>query len=239
MIAEGIKPKTMARKLSALRGYWKYLQSIEEAPDELEPFARLNISMSGGRVKREDKRQPFEPRDVVKLLVAARKADDTELADLIDLDRWTGMRIEEACSLRTEDAKLSAKIPHFTINAGKTDAAIREVPIHPKLLPLVIRLVEDSTDGWLLSEQPENKYGDRSNALGKRFGRLKTELGFGDNYVFHSIRKTVSTQFENAGTLENVAADILGHDKPTMTYGLYSGGTSLAVRYEAIKKLRY
>jgi hypothetical protein len=31
---------------------------------------------------------------------------------------------------------------------------------------------------------------------------------------------------ENAGVVENVAADIIGHDKPTMTYGLYSGGNS-------------
>jgi integrase len=241
MIADGITAKTMQRKLSALRDYWRHLQSVNVAPEDLEPFHALNISTGGGRVKREDKRQPFEPRGVVKLLDAAREREDSELADLIDLDRWTGMRIEEACSLRVEDAKLTAKVPHFTINAGKTDAAIREVPIHPRLLPVVKRLVKDSKDGYLLSGQPENKYGDRSNALGKRFGRLKTDLGFGENYVFHSIRGTVATQFENATPAipENVAADIIGHDKPTMTYGLYSGGTSLAVKYEAVKKLSY
>jgi hypothetical protein len=38
---------------------------------------------------------------------------------------------------------------------------------------------------------------------------------------------------------EGVAADILGHDKPTMTYGLYSSGASLAVKREAIEKLQY
>jgi len=39
--------------------------------------------------------------------------------------------------------------------------------------------------------------------------------------------------------LENVATDIIGHDKPTMTYGLYSGGASLKTMREAIEKLRY
>jgi hypothetical protein len=39
--------------------------------------------------------------------------------------------------------------------------------------------------------------------------------------------------------MENVAADIIGHDKPTMTYGLYSGGNSLAVKQAAIEKLSY
>ncbi len=38
---------------------------------------------------------------------------------------------------------------------------------------------------------------------------------------------------------ENVAADIIGHDKPTMTYGLYSGGNSLKVKQAAIEKLNY
>jgi len=38
---------------------------------------------------------------------------------------------------------------------------------------------------------------------------------------------------------ENVVADIVGHEKTTMTYGLYSGGLSLAVKHEALDKLTY
>ena len=33
---------------------------------------------------------------------------------------------------------------------------------------------------------------------------------------------------------EGVTADIIGHEKQTMTYGLYSGGTSIKQRQEAI-----
>ena len=76
-------------------------------------------------------------------------------------------------------------------------------------------------------------------AIGKRSGRLKKGLGFGSEYVFHSIRKTVATLLENAGVSENVAADILGHEKPRITYGLYSGGASLEVKAAAIAKLSY
>lgn len=239
LIADGITTKTMQRKLSALRGYWKHLQSVSKAPEGVDPFHALDLPKRAGRVRREDKRQPFTAPEVVKLMADARERDELDLVDLIDLARWTGMRIEEACAIRIEDAKLGATIPHFTINAGKTDAAIREVPIHSSLLPVIERLVKDSKDGYLITGQPENKYHDRSNALGKRFGRLKTEMGFGKNHVFHSIRKTVSTIFENASVGENVAADIIGHDKPTMTYGLYSGGTSLEVKREAVEKLSY
>ncbi len=38
---------------------------------------------------------------------------------------------------------------------------------------------------------------------------------------------------------ENVVADIVGHEKTMMTYGLYSGGASLAVKREALAKLDY
>lgn len=113
------------------------------------------------------------------------------------------------------------------------------MPIHTKLRKTVAQLKKASKDGYLLSGLPANKYGDRSNAIGKRFGYLKAELGFGKNYVFHSIRKTVATMFENADVPENVAADILGHEKPTQTYGLYSGGASLETKRKAIEKLRY
>lgn len=64
-------------------------------------------------------------------------------------------------------------------------------------------------------------------------------LGHGPDRVFHSIRKTVATQLENAGVPENVSTDILGHEKKTMTYGLYSGGSSLKVKAEALEKVNY
>jgi hypothetical protein len=59
-----------------------------------------------------------------------------------------------------------------------------------------------STDGYVLSGLRANKYGDRSGAASKRLIRLKRALRFGKQHVFHSIRKTVATQFENALVLE-------------------------------------
>ena len=78
-----------------------------------------------------------------------------------------------------------------------------------------------------------------ANAIGKRFGRLKQALGFPEKKVFHSIRKTVVTLLEDAGVPENLTADIVGHEKPRITYGLYSGGHSLAPMREALEKIRY
>src|SRR6185312_16185639 len=195
MSKHGLTLKTVQRILSALRDYWKYLQSIEQAPPG-EPFHALGFS-DGGRVRREDRRQPFTPADVVKLAAEARKRGDKDLADVITLGMWTGARIEELCSLEIPSVKLAAPIPHFAVNAGKTDAALREVPICPELVPTLRRLIGKRKEGFVFETLTANKYGDRSNAIGKRFGYLKASLGFGPNFVFHSIRKTVSTLFEN------------------------------------------
>jgi len=235
MNEEGLKPKTLQRILSGLRGYWRYLQSINVAGEDHEPFSRLDISRQSKRTSPGNARLPFEPKEVVDLLDAAITQKDNLLADLIRLGMWTGCRIEELCALKVEDVKDD----HFSIGDAKTQAGWRDVPIHRQLAQTMAQLIEDSKDGHVLSGLSKNKSGDRSNAIGKRFGRLKKDQGFGPQHVFHSIRKTVVTILENAGVPENVVADIVGHEKTTMTYGLYSGGLSMGVKFEALNKLDY
>ena len=101
------------------------------------------------------------------------------------------------------------------------------------------RLISSSKNSYLFPELTENKYGDRSNAIGKRFGHLKKKLGHGSGFVFHSIRKTFTTELERAGVAENIAADIVGHEKQTMTYGLYSGGASIEQKRDAVEKVSF
>ena len=230
-----LAPKSIQRILSALRGFWRYLQSIEVAGEDHEPFDKLDVARQNNRTEQRTARQPFEPDEVVKLLEAAIQRNDDLLADLIRLGMWTGCRIEELCALKVEQVKDG----HFSVGDAKTKAGWRDVPIHRELAQTMTRLIEGSKDGYVLSGLTFNKYGDRSNGIGKRFGRLKTGLSFGSQLVFHSIRKTVVTILENAGVPENVVADIVGHEKTTMTYGLYSGGLSLAVKSDGLDKLAY
>ena len=100
-------------------------------------------------------------------------------------------------------------------------------------------LKDTSKDGYLLSGLTFNKYGDRSNAIGKRFGRLKSSLGYGSDLVFHSFRRGVATQFENKGVPEVIAARVLGHEFPTMSFGTYSGGADLETLKGAIEVLNW
>ncbi|WP_165907465.1 tyrosine-type recombinase/integrase [Primorskyibacter sedentarius] len=233
---ENLSSATVRRIVSACRGYWQYLQHLQLVTDEQDPFSGLSPSKKKVlRASARTKREPFTPAQVVKLWKAAHAKGDAQLGDLIWCAMWTGCRIEEICSLKLAQVEEDK----FRIVDGKTNAGWREIPIHPKLKETFQRLANESADGFLLSGLPDNKYGTRSDAIGKRFGRLKKSLGYGSQLVFHSIRKTVITELERAGAPENVVADIVGHEKKTMTYGLYSGGASFENKRDTIIKLSY
>lgn len=233
----GASESSIKRIVSFSRNFWGYLQEIEKAPGELQPFVVPSFSKKAATKAATGKGgwEPFRPHEVVSLLNAAVEKGDQELADLIRLGMYTGARIEELCALKVENCTEEV----LSITDSKTDAGIRQVPVHSALGELIDRLMGTSQGGYLLSGLTFNKYGDRSNAIGKRFGRLKQSLGFSEKKVFHSIRKTVVTLLEDAGVSENLTADIVGHEKPRITYGLYSGGHSLAPMKEAIEKIRY
>ena len=234
---QGYSYSSLDRMFKFCRNFWRYLQEIEKADPEKQPFVLPSFAKksNGSKPKGTDGWEPFEPSEVITLLDAATEKEDHELADLIRLGMYSGARIEELCALKVTDCTEEV----LKITDSKTEAGLRRVPVHSALVEVVTRLKETSKDGYLLSGLTFNKYGDRSNAIGKRFGRLKKFLGFPEKKVFHSIRKTVVTMLENAGVSENLTADIVGHEKPRITYGLYSGGATLPVMKEALERIRY
>ena len=146
---------------------------------------------------------------------------------------YTGARISELAGLMLDSVITIDGITCLKIDDAKTKAGNRAVPVHPEIEKLVQTLITDSTDGYLVSGV-KSKGGKerRADVLGKRYGRLvRNDCQLPSTKVFHCFRNTVATKLENAGVPENIAADIVGHDKATMTYGLYSGGTSTQQKF--------
>ena len=56
---------------------------------------------------------------------------------------------------------------------------------------------------------------------------------------FHSLRRTFSTQLENAEQSRNVVAQIMGHEKNDQTFGGYSDGLAFEKLREAIQHIDY
>ena len=236
LIGGGATASTLERLTNGCRSFWRYVQDSGTLPvDAADPFVG-SFRLATKRAKRNTvDRQAFMPEELSRVYERAARGGDSALADLIALGAYTGARIEELCSLTLETSRDGV----FIINDSKTDAGLRGVPVHPRLVRVVKRLLEASTDGFLIPSTSQSKYGVRSDPLSKRFGRLKESMGFGPGHVFHSIRKTAATLLEQAGVPEGVAADILGHEKQTLSYGLYSTGSSTKDKLKAISKVAY
>ena len=237
------KSSSVTRTIAACNNFYRYLQDTAVFPDDATtPFKvpkafKQSKKANAKSINKRGEWKPFSKNDVEILYAAAINKGDSDLADLIEVAAYTGSRIEELCSLQIDFINLNEMI--FSIVDAKTDAGNRNVPIHSKLQATINRLISSSKNSYLFSELSENKYGDRSNAIGKRFGHLKKKLGHGTGFVFHSIRKTFTTELERAGVAENIAADIVGHEKHTMTYGLYSGGASIEQKRDAVEKVGF
>ena len=235
LVNELLKDKaraTVAKMISSYRVFWRYLEQANGI-DLGDPFRDV-LPKSGRKTKadREAERKAFLPLDILRLL---EECPYTDLKHLITIAAYSGCRLEELCALKLTHVKDDRML----IGYAKTAAGDRVVPIHKDLTQLITRLVDTSTDGYLISGLTLSKFDDRSNAIGKRFGRLKKKLGYDNRYVFHSIRKTFASRLEEAGVPELLAARLLGHEVKTISYGLYSSGSTFPQLKEAINQVRY
>ncbi len=222
-----LHPATVQRLLSDCRTYWSYLAAIEVVSEDAAPFDRLGLKVKSASWL------PYSPAEALRLRKAAD--GDNNLADLVSIAMYSGARREEICSLKVEHVRSGC----FEIVDAKTEAGIRTVPIHSKLSAIIKRLTKESADGYLIPGLASNGNGDRGDAIGKRFSRLKRSLGFTERHSFHSWRSTVITILERAGVPEGTVQDIVGHERSTLTGSTYSGKTTIEMRRDALRKLRY
>jgi site-specific recombinase XerD len=247
----GLSSKTVNRKLGEIRNYWKWMQSLQLIPEDRNPFSNRRVRDPVNRRRtKEEMRQRFRPEDVVHLWTTAEQKHDPYLAASIKISGYSGARIEGIARLRTTDIRIDPDTGiRFMRMNDKTAAGDRFIPIHPKLDALINRLIKDAEEGdYLIQSDAKNKYGERSQPLGKKFGRLKAELGFDDRFVFHGIRHTVAHLFETAECPPGVAKDIIGYCKTEMIFGIYSGETRMdhrarwiakALQYPPVKEVRH
>jgi integrase len=123
---------------------------------------------------------------VVRCWTAAEERGDAPLAAAIKIAAYSGARIEGVSQLQAANIRVEPGTGiQFMKMADKTAAGERFVPVHPAISRLLDKLITDAgDDGYLIYSAAKNKYGERSQSLGKRLGRLKADLGFDDRYVF-------------------------------------------------------
>lgn len=235
-------PKTLSQYLMAGTAFWKWAIKYdtvwrEEYKGKVNPFIGHDLPQGGGSETAGQDREIYSKADAIKLHKGALERGDQALADLIMFGWYTGGRIEELTQLTKESVILVDGIECFDFPKSKTKASKRIVPVHPELKPTVRRLIETTTDGYLIPTSSKNQYSKRSHAISKAFGRLRTASGFSPLYVFHSFRHTVVTELIRADVPDALAKELVGHETGSVTHDTYSKGATSKQKLEAITKL--
>ena len=218
--------KTMQKAVGFLSEYFEWLRYRGFVSQNLQnPFKNLHFSKQLARPRQY---LPLSFDEVRLLRQAAQNTNDVLMVTYIDIGRFTGMRLSEIGELSAEYIVNESGVHCFRVRPdAKTEASSnRLIPIAPALASCV--------------DLKNLDLRGTSNAVGKRFGRLKRQLlddGSTRQKCFHSIRKFVVTELERGGISEGIAADLVGHEKPNITYNVYSGGSSIEQLSRAVEVL--
>lgn len=235
LVKSGVANKTIATRLSHVSACWNWM--LARGVVDANPWLRMASSLPKQKRGAEAPRRPWTDEELVKLLQVTPTNDP--LWVLAALGMYTGARIEELCSLKVADVSVNA----LRIREGKSASAVRTLPVHPVVAPLVKRLVATASDQWLIPGLlTGGKDARRSAGAVKRFGyHLRHHVGITDTALtFHSLRHTFTNRCEIAAVPETTTKLLTGHSRgDSLTYGHYSKGLPLAELAKAINKVTY
>jgi integrase len=233
--------KTIKRYASSLSSMWQWLLARGIAKGD-NPWRGLAITKKG---KRGETPRPKQWTDtgLKTLLTGARTERYTKvLHDLVRLALVTGARLDELCALKRADLHKRSDGWWASIKQGKTEAAVREVPIHTSAAHVIERRRNSSKDEFLFEGLvpggPDQK---RSWNVSKAFGHYTRKVVPNEErQTFHRLRNTFTEAMEAAGVPESTTQLIIGHKRQSLTYGHYSQGERLRKELRGyLNRLRY
>ena len=133
-----------------------------------------------------------------------------DLADIMMVGAYTGMRQGELLKLKVKDIDWSLN----TIHVGgrpdvKTKAAnYRTVPIHEK----VSDILRSRYDGLAGTVRVFDDWHDKDQLL-RAFAKVRRFAGIEDTYVFHCLRHSFATWCAEAGVPIRTLMDLMGHKR--------------------------
>lgn len=260
MVAKGMNPRTINKKLSLLSGFWKWMIKVgildhdtfnpwggKQLPRAREWRDTQEVDENG--LRKGSGPRPYTDDEVATLIYGPAPRD---LHDLMWIGALSGMRLEEIGQLRVRDCADGL----FDIRRSKTKAGVRKVPIHSALANIVRERTTDSktgetlpADAFIFPDFPESGWdGARTMAVSKRFATYRRRLGVDDKpdpearrsrVDFHSFRRWFARKCEEAGQHESVVARIMGHsDGLSITFGLYSQAQPIEIMRACVESVR-
>ena len=163
---------------------------------------------------KESTRSPFTKEQIDMLW----KYKDKPSADSVLVFIYTGLRLNELLSLKSEQINLSEKYIQggLKTSAGKN----RIIPIHPKILPFIKKWLSNQTE-YLLTTSKGTRYSPTHyyrawNLVMKMIGADKTP---------HEARYTFETLLDNAGGNRKCIDLLMGHSSRDIGNRVYNHKT--------------
>jgi integrase len=126
---------------------------------------------------------------------------------------YTGLRIEELLSLKTENIHLGE---HYMIGGVKTDAGEnRIIPISEKVFPFIASRMSDNA--YLL--HIGGKRYQRQKFMNEIWNPVMSQINA--SHLPHDTRYTCASMLDRAKANPNTIKDILGHSKGDVTSKVY------------------
>lgn len=226
-------PRTVKGWIGTLSSLWNW--ALVRGPADVNVWHRIGSTLKASTHGTQPRRRAWTDAEILTMLSGLPKSDS--LFPLAAIAAYSGMRLDEIAALRTADCADGALV----VREGKSQAALRSVPVHPALAPLIEQLRATSPDTYLIPHLLRSgQDAKRSKLEGKRFATALDSLGLSDpGLVFHTLRNTFMQRCEEAGVAEKTTQLIVGHKRTSTTYGTYSKGPSFAKLQAAVALVTY
>jgi len=244
--------KTCSDKLSMLSTIFRHGMAHLDVSDN-NPFEyavkRLPNSTKGVRKNLSNKAYEIEQLSEMLPSMAlyyakSKSAPSVMLFPVVVLAMYTGMRIEEVCSLEQTHIMSIDGVDFIRIWDAKSQAGIRDIPLNRGSRLAIKWLQEHSTDKYLVSGLPIFE-GRRSKKVSDRFTVWKSEFFSGEShkrtYTFHSFRSTAITALDRANVSTDNLSLLVGHEegRDTLAKRVYSAGRTIQSLVEPASKIDY
>lgn len=236
LLSEDHAKKTLLRYLSSLSSFWQWLRQ-RGITDKDNPWRGHGI-----KTKRQAAQRHALSEEQLKRLLRLPWTPrwHRPIHTLVRLALLTGARIEALCLIKGKDVTKREDGYWVTIQARKKETTSREVPVHAVGVPLIEGLLShQGADEYLVDGLTAGRFGNRSEGASRAYYLFKRAAGVGEKgYDFHALRSTFISMMEGAEVPESTVKLLVGHKRPSITFGLYSKGAHVDLR-AAIDKLQF
>lgn len=214
LIQSGNTPRTVNRKLSALRSYYKFLLRIGSIP--VSPLKEHKALKTDTKVA-----LPFSQEEIQRLLAAdffPEEYTGVLQRTVIQLLYYTGIRRSELIELKVQDVDLSEGLMKVLGKRNKE----RLLPLLPEIKRQLTQLLEQQKQHQISRESEHFFVNSRGKKLSEAFvyETVKTYLSKVSTKTKrspHVLRHSFATHLLDQGADLNAIKDLLGHSSIAAT----------------------